>query len=193
MLQTVTSWTLLEGLKRADRQTVWGEYVSRYRPLLVRHFQRLGIQLQDAEDIAQETLLAFARAYGEGKYDPSQGRLRSWLFGIAHRTLRGWNRQQARAVPATQITQSDELPDVDHQSELWEEDWRDAVLEQCIEEVRREVEPTTFAAFAKFAREGRPAREVAAELGISENAVFGAKRRILRRIRELLPAVEEAF
>lgn len=193
MLQTVTSWTLLEGLKRADRQTVWGEYVSRYRPLLVRHFQRLGIQLQDAEDIAQETLLAFARAYGEGKYDPSQGRLRSWLFGIAHRTLRAWNRQQARAVPATQITQSDELPDVDHQSELWEEDWRDAVLEQCIEEVRREVEPTTFAAFAKFAREGRPAREVAAELGISENAVFGAKRRILRRIRELLPAVEEAF
>lgn len=193
MLQTVTSWTLLEGLKRADRQTVWGEYVSRYRPLLVRHFQRLGIQLQDAEDIAQETLLAFARAYGEGKYDPNHGRLRSWLFGIAHRTLRAWNRQRARALPATQLTPRDVLPDEDHQSELWEEDWRDAVLEQCIEEVRREVEPTTFAAFAKFAREGRPAREVAAELGISENAVFGAKRRILRRIRELLPAVEEAF
>lgn len=193
MRQTVTSWTLLEGLKGADRQTVWAEYVSRYRPLLVRHFQRLGMQPQDAEDVAQEALLVFARAYREGKYDPSQGRLRSWLFGIAHRTLRGWNRQRARAVPATQLTQIDELQDEDRQSKLWEQDWRDAVLEKCIEEVRGEVEPNTFAAFARFAREGRPAREVAAELGISENAVFGAKRRILRRIRELLPSIEEAF
>ena len=67
------------------------------------------------------------------------------------------------------------------------------MLRQCLLEVSLEVEPKTFRAFELFARQGKPARDVANELGISENAVFGAKRRVLRRVRELLPKIEEVL
>jgi len=85
------------------------------------------------------------------------------------------------------------IQDEDRLAEVWEQEWQQAVLAQCLRDVSREVEPTTFHAFDRFARQGRPAREVAEELGISENAVFGAKRRVLRRIREMLPEMKEIW
>jgi RNA polymerase sigma-70 factor (ECF subfamily) len=49
-----------------------------------------------------------------------------------------------------------------------------------------EFQPTTWKAFWQAVPLGRPAAEVAAELGISENAVYLAKGRVLRRLRQEL-------
>ena len=51
---------------------------------------------------------------------------------------------------------------------------------------RREgdFEPSTWQAFTRFALEGRPAAQVAGELGVTESAVVQAKFRILKRLRE---------
>lgn len=198
MLHTVTSTLLLDGLRDPNNHTVWRDYVDRYRPLLVDYARRLGLLPADAEDVAQQVLMAFATAYREGKYDPQKGRLRSWLFGIARTTIRNWrSRQQAREIQVAESGESTgffaQIEDEDHLERLWEERWQQAVLQQCLVEVRREVEDKTYRAFELFARLGRPAREVADELGISQNAVFGAKRRVLRRIREILPQLEEVW
>lgn len=198
MLYTVTSTMLLDGLRDPGNQTVWRDYVDRYRPLLVDYGRRLGLPPADAEDVAQQALMAFATAYRDGKYDPEKGRLRAWLFGIARTTIRNWrSRQRARELQVAESGASTgffaRIEDEDHLERLWEERWQQAVLQQCLVEVRREVEDKTFRAFELFARQGRPAREVADELGMSQNAVFGAKRRVLRRIREILPEMEEVW
>jgi DNA-directed RNA polymerase specialized sigma24 family protein len=57
--------------------------------------------------------------------------------------------------------------------------------------VRREVTPQTFEAFQLFVSGEWPAERVAAHLGITANAVFGAMRRVLQRLRQLLPSLEE--
>jgi RNA polymerase sigma-70 factor (ECF subfamily) len=46
-----------------------------------------------------------------------------------------------------------------------------------------EFEPTTWRAFRALVLEGRPTGEVAAELGITSNAVRIAKSRVLSRFR----------
>lgn len=196
-MYTVTSQLLLEGLRSADNRTVWADYVARYRPLLVGYARRLGADSEGAEDIAQETLVEFARAYQEGKYDDAKGRLSSWLFGIATMVVRRFEqREQRRArLPLADATGQTALlasiPDGDRLAALWDEEWRRVTLGQCLAQVRCEVEPGTFEAFELFVREALPAKEVAARLGMTENAVFGAKRRVLRRVRELRPCVEE--
>ena len=48
----------------------------------------------------------------------------------------------------------------------------------------RHKSKTPEEAFQRFAREGRPAAEVAEELGTSVNAVLQAKSRVLNRLRE---------
>jgi RNA polymerase sigma-70 factor (ECF subfamily) len=51
--------------------------------------------------------------------------------------------------------------------------------------IRPEFEPATWTAFSRVAIDGAPAGEVARELGLSVNAVFIAKSRVLSRLRRL--------
>ncbi len=195
---SLTSTHLLDGLKDPHNQAVWGQYVERYRPLLVRYGRRLGLREDEAEDVAQQILIEFSKAYQAGKYDRDKGRLRVWLFGIARNLIRNWQRRARRRE--RQVGFDSQQTDVFHRIEdndalgaAWEQEWRDAVLKQCLVQVRAEVQPQTFEAFERFAYSEKPAEEVARELGITANAVFSAKRRVLRRIRELMPLVDEQW
>ena len=197
-VSSVTSTYLLEGLKDPANQTVWQQYVDRYRPLILRYARRLGLDEVDGEDAAQQALLAFCEAYRQGRYERGKGRLRDWLFGIARNQIRNYQRRQhGREVQvATPPEQTDffvHQADEKEWEDIWEQEWRDAVLRQCLEEARREVGEKTFAAFELFASQGWPARKVAEHLGLTANAVFIAKHRILRRVRELLPTMEEVW
>jgi RNA polymerase sigma-70 factor (ECF subfamily) len=194
-LSTVTSTLLLEGLRTAHNQTIWQQYVDRYRPVLIAHARRVGVSAADAEDVAQESLAAFCQAYRAGKYEREKGRLRDWFFGIARNQLRNWCRRRGereiRVVgPGEESAILRGIPGEDMWAQAWEQEWRDAVLRQCLEEVRGEVDAKTFSAFELFASQGLPAQQVAERLGMSANAVFIAKHRVLRRIRELLPEME---
>jgi RNA polymerase sigma-70 factor, ECF subfamily len=50
--------------------------------------------------------------------------------------------------------------------------------------VKPDFQPATWEAFTRFALDGRPAAQVAEELGMSESAVMQAKFRVLERLRE---------
>ena len=76
---------------------------------------------------------------------------------------------------------------------VWEAEWRKAVIRQCMEEVRHQVEAKTMCAFELFALRGWPVDKVAEHLGMSPNAVILAKRRVLSRMRELQHQLEEVW
>lgn len=196
---SITTSHLLDGLKDPHNQAVWQAYVGRYRPLVIQYGMRLGLSATDAEDAAQLSLIEFCSSYQADKYDRTRGRLRDWLFGIARNQVLNYRRRQVARGPMLISEGSsgtdffNALPDEDSMAKAWDEEWRQAVMRQCLATVRAEVEPRTFEAFELFALQGLSAESVAAKLGITANAVFGAKRRILRRIRELLPSLQEEW
>ena len=189
-LGTVTSTTLLEGLMNPANATIWRQWIDRYRPVVVRFAQRAGVG-EDAEDVAQAALIEFARAYREGRYERKRGRLRSWLFGIARHHVLRWRRKRDGEAELVPLPPDRAAPDP--LETVWDEEWRVAVVQQCLVAVRGEFSPSTLDAFERFVLGDRAAAEVAAELGLSENAVFGAKRRVLRRLRELEPLMTDVF
>ena len=58
-------------------------------------------------------------------------------------------------------------------------------LEELFEQVESEVAPPTWRAFWLSMVENKTSTEVAAQLGMTSNAVRLAKARVLRRLREL--------
>ncbi|MEW6252402.1 MAG: hypothetical protein AB1716_17320, partial [Planctomycetota bacterium] len=97
-------------------------------------------------------------------------------------------------APATDATDFfANLSAADQWEPLWEQDWQAAVLRQCLEEARQHVGAATFRAFELFATQGWPAERVAAELDLTTNAVFLAKHRVLKLMRELLPQVQSVW
>jgi RNA polymerase sigma-70 factor, ECF subfamily len=187
-VSTVTHTALLVGLQAPSNDEVWSDFCTRYQPLLVAVGRRLGLSDQDAQDAAQEALLAFAEGYGKGKYDRSKGRLRTWLFGIAVKKIRDIQRRNGRnfviVEPVDKSRVLDGLPDDHSVSEIWESEWERRLLQVCMENVCRHMEVSTVQAFELFVLKEWPADQVASHLGVSRNAVFKAKRRVLSRMRE---------
>jgi RNA polymerase sigma-70 factor (ECF subfamily) len=68
-------------------------------------------------------------------------------------------------------------------SRLWDAEHNRHVVHRLLPSIQPEFEPTTWRAFQRTTLDGLKAAAVAAELGISVNAVFIAKSRVLRRLR----------
>jgi RNA polymerase sigma-70 factor (ECF subfamily) len=187
---------LLDGLRDPGDRAAWAEFNARYRPPVLAVARRLGLQDADAEDVAQETMAAFVQAYREDRYAREQGALGQWLRGIARNKVRDALRKRGREpLPLADRTDGtgrlERIEDPERLDALWDEEWEKAVLRQCLDEVRREVEPRTYEAFLLVALRAWPARRVAAHLQISEEVVYQAKSRVLARVRELLPQLEK--
>jgi RNA polymerase sigma-70 factor, ECF subfamily len=58
------------------------------------------------------------------------------------------------------------------------------VVQKLLAVVQADFNPTTWEAFQRFGVDGVPAGRVAEDLGLSENAVFLAKSRVLKKLRE---------
>jgi len=198
LFHTATNTRLLDGLRDPENRSIWHDFVERYRPMVVRFAQRQRLGETAAQDVAHQALIAFGSAYQRGKYDRQQGRLRFWLFGIARNQIRNSRKSKRREYQAGEANSETgllhQVPDSDADMErAWEEEWRQAVLRQCLTEVRREFDPKSVEAFELFAWKGLPASKVAELLGVTPNAVFIAKHRIMRRIKELLPEMERVW
>ena len=187
----LTTATVLQQLRDFGNRDAWDAFSERFRRPVVSFARSMGLRQADAEDVAQETLLAFAEAYRRGQYDPSKGRLSRFLFGIAYRqSLRGRRVGAAPAGAGIPVVDAEsgfwsEVPDEQAATGIWDTEWERTLLDTCLQQVRSEFEPQTFRAFELAVREDKPADEVAAALGIPVKSVYNAKHRILKRIREL--------
>ena len=194
-METVTSTILLIGLRDPANDRAWSEFAARYQPMLVAFARRLGLKEDQAQDAAQETLIAFVRAYGDGRYDRDRGRLRTWLLGIAVNKIRDIQRRLAREIAVggqdSHTGMITAIPDERSLSEAWDEEWRHSILRACLDEVRRQVKPVLMRAFELFVLQEWPADRVAAHLGISRDVVYAAKSRILTRLQETRKQLEE--
>jgi RNA polymerase sigma-70 factor (ECF subfamily) len=188
----ITTSKVLSDLRGFEEQA-WNAFVARFRDPVRRFAANLGLTEEDAEEVAQESLAAVAEALREGRYEPSRGRLRSYLFGIVRHRCGRRGPGSARAVresPAA-TTFWQETPDEAILEQAWEESWKKARLEQGLAQVRHEIRPRTFRAFSLVAFEELPAAEVGRRLELSENAVWLARHRVLKRLRELMAQFDD--
>ena len=181
----MTTTQILSDLQQR-RDTAWEDFYRTFGPAVVAFGRHLGLRPEEAEDAAQETLMAFAQAVQAGRYDRQQGRLSVWLFGFARRIIMKTQRLRARHLGVTALPESLEYQCDDRDLHLtWETQWKRVILNRCLERVRQESDPQVFAAFVHYALQEQPADAVAQRLGMSRNAVYIAKCRILTRLREL--------
>jgi RNA polymerase sigma-70 factor (ECF subfamily) len=186
----ITTSTLLRNLRDFEDDAAWRRVVERFRPPIARFARDVGVSPADAEDVAQETLAAFAKGLRAGKYDRERGRLSAWLFGIAYHRAARQRRRDAREPEREDEAAAAEIPDERWASTAWDRRWQAHVLQESIRQARREFAAETFRAFELVVVRQRSPAEAAAEIGVPVKAVYNAKHRVLRRIRALSGALE---
>lgn len=191
----ITTSTILERLRDFD-QSIWGTFTQRFRTPLISFARRFGLTSADAEEVTQDILLAFAESYRAGRYNPAKGRLRSWLFAIAYNQIANFRRRRAKEQVKRDPRGGREsfwgkLPGEPAASDIWDMEWEQAQLENCLTQLRHELTENTFRVFEIVVRQGRSPDEAAAELGMSRDAVYVAKHRVLKRLGDLMKQYDE--
>jgi RNA polymerase sigma-70 factor (ECF subfamily) len=148
------------------------ELLSSERPRLVQLCARLTGDLQAAQDLAQETLIIGWRNTGQLR-DPQ--RYPQWLSGIARNLCRSWIRDRARERARLEMLDVDlDALAVQNQvvgaADLEVELERGALVE-LLDRALGLLPPETRAALIQRYVEGSPYAEIAARLGLSEDAV----------------------
>ena len=177
--------SLLEQLRRPDDQQAWRRFVDLYTPLLFYSARRVGLQESDAADLVQEVFALLVRKLPEFTYDQKKG-FRNWLHTVLMNKWREIGRR--RVLPGGRWRLAGEAGS-DDIALLAEAEFQQHLAVRALELMRAEFQPATWKACWEHAAVGRPAAEVAAELGMSVNAVYLATGRVLRRLRQELAGV----
>lgn len=186
---SATSATLLARLRdRADTEA-WRRLLDLYTPLLSGWLRRHALQASDADDLVQEVLAAVVRELPHFKHSGRVGAFRHWLRTILVNRLREFwraNRIRPAAAGGSDFAQMlDQLADPDSGlSQLWDQEHDQHVARRLLAMIEPQFAPSTWQAFRRVVLDGARPDAVAAELGLSVNAVFIAKSRVLQRLRQ---------
>src|SRR5262249_10545500 len=158
----------------------WRRLVDLYTPLIRAWLRRHALQDPDADDLTQDVLGVLVRELPNFRHDLRRGAFRRWLRTVTVNRLRVfWRAQRRRPLAGTAADLGhvlDQLEDPDSGlSRLWDREHDLHVARRLLELLEPEFEPATWRAFRLLVLEGRPTAEVAAELGLSPNAVRIAK------------------
>ena len=185
-----TSASLLERLSDRPQSDDWDRLVDVYSPLIRSWIQRHALlQGNDVDDVLQEVLAVLVRRLSEFRREPRTGAFRRWLKSITINCLRDfWKSKRTRPLPNHVSDLGSLLEQLEDPrsslSRIWDDEYEQFVTRRLLEQIRPTFSESTWLAFQGFAIEGRAAEEVAHELGLSVNAIFIAKSRVLTRLRQ---------
>lgn len=174
---------------QTGEENAWRDLTGLYRPLIVGWLNRQGVPPRDLDDLSQDILLSVVKHLPRFQHSGQRGAFRSWLRTIVYsRTADYWRAldvatQGSGGSGAIAALQQIEDPDSDLNRQ-WDEEHDGYVLDCLLDLVEEEFEPATVQAFRRLALDGAAGAAVANELGMSVAAVYGAKSRVLARIRQ---------
>jgi RNA polymerase sigma-70 factor (ECF subfamily) len=186
--------SLLVRIRDPQDERAWAEFLEIYSPLVHRLARRKGLQDADAADLAQEVFRAVAGAIDRWDPDPKRGSFRGWLFRIARNLIVNVLASQGRHPRGTgdtdigRLLEEQPAPGLEESAEF-ELEYRRQLFHWAVEQVRHEVQETTWQAFWRTGVENEKAKNVAESLGMAVGTVYVAKNRVMAKIRKKIEGV----
>jgi RNA polymerase sigma factor (sigma-70 family) len=199
-----TRRSLLSRLRDLDDRESWRAFFDLYWRMLYNVARRAGLSEADAQDVVQETVVMVARKMPDFHYDQARGKFKHWLFRIVRRRITDHLRRVYRKPLMAELSfearaEDDEAPDSTEEAAagefgaVWDQEWKQAVLEAAVARVRGQVNPKHFQVFDYCVRQGWPAAKVAATLSMSTPQVYLVRHRVSQAVKAAGRAIAEEW
>ena len=190
-----TSTTLLKDLGADAQSPRWSELVARYRPslegFLAARFPSLA---SESEDLLQETFLTLAKRLPGYVHAPDEkGHFRNYIAGILRIHAAGAIRRRMREAGALADAAALAAAAADMTEDELRE-WRHAACEVALSQFLADpaTEERTKQVFLRVAIGGERPADVAADYGLTRNAVDQIRHRVATRLRVLAETLADA-
>jgi len=192
-----TSESLILRVKDTADAAAWSAFLAIYRPVVFRLACSRGLQDSDADDLAQHVFASIARAVGSWKPAADGPPFRAWLYRIAHNEiLKAITRRKPDAAAGSssvqEMLQAVPQPEADASVELLRESRMEA-FRWASEEIRHEFTAATWTMFWQSTVEEKTVDDVAKGHGRTNGAVYLARYRVMKRLKEKLDEVSDIW
>jgi RNA polymerase sigma-70 factor (ECF subfamily) len=186
-----TSVSLLRRVQ-ANEPGAWERLVDLYGPLVFHWCRQCQLNHEDASDVMQEVFTAVCTRLDTFIPDSPGSTFRGWLWTITRNKIRDLQRRR-RHRPAVMGGSAADLqlgnigePLSDEASAPTDPGEEQKLFHRALDLVRAEFEDRTWTAFWRAVVDEQDTATIAADLGMTANAVRQAKSRVLRRLRQEL-------
>lgn len=191
-----TRESLLVQVRSPANREAWDQFALIYRPVIYRLARHRGLQDADAQDLAQQVLIAVASAIGNWQKSNEAVRFHHWLRRVARNAIVNAlsRRPHDRAAGGTSIhelLQEQPCDDLESDAQI-ELEYRREIYLQAARTVRGDIEPDTWRAFEMTVVENRGIDETAIELDKPIGSIYAARSRVMRRLREAVRELERS-
>lgn len=171
----------------------WHDFVRTYdamvRSYVASRSHGRGVRMQehDLREVAQNVWIKLWKHSDDFELDKRRGRFRTYLYAITINTLIDFVRRKRKhnvnRIPWEKVDPEgvraapDEEWDVAYRAAIWKR-----IAEPLKDEIMRD-NPTKWRSFELHKLEGRPAKEIAAELGIKPDLVYQNVSRVMSEAR----------
>ncbi len=190
-----TRHSLLLRVRDPSDDAAWAEFAAIYRPIICRFAVFRGLQETDAEDLAQQVLLAVSGAIKRWTPDPQRAKFRTWLRRIAENAILN---ALTRGIP-DRSSGDDEIkafldlrpacsgPD----SDFLKMEYRREVFTWAATQIREEFSQGTWKSFWLTAVEGIEVETAALKLGRTRGSVYASRSRVMKRLKQKVEEFDE--
>jgi RNA polymerase sigma-70 factor, ECF subfamily len=186
--------SLIVQVQNPANREAWEQFTAIYRPVVYRLARTRGLQDADADDLAQQVLLAVANAIPDWQRNNSQTRFRHWLKRIAKNAIlnaltRGPKEPAVGGSGFMNLLHGVAQPDdIESQIEL---EYRRQVYRQAAEIVRDAVQRHTWSIFVMTIIEGQSTEMVANKMNTTIGNVHAIRSRVMRRLQIAVKDIQE--
>ena len=181
----VTSMTLVKGVSQ-DERMAWERFVGVYKDPMCEFARSQaafhGISETEAEDAVFTLFERFAQH--KEKFDHTKGSLRNWVMMRLKNILLDAARQRASEKARADRAMADGAQGDSERQRAWKEAQL-SILRRALKVVLNETDPRTREVFTRVAlEEGDPA-QVASDFGLTANAVYQIKNRVIAKVKRI--------
>ncbi len=191
-----TRSSLIAQVRSPEDREAWDQFVVIYRPVIYRMARRRGMQDADAQDLVQTVLMRVAGAIQSWEKSGPETKFRHWLRRVARNAIATAFSRRPKDAGVGGSAMLDRLVEqpataADVEREFEKESMREKYL-RAASVVKSDVDRDTWRAFELTVVNGQPCDEVANLIGKSVGAVYAARSRIMRRLREQVQRLQES-
>jgi len=198
-----TRQSLLSRLKNADDSQSWQDFFDSYWKLIYGVAMKSGLTEVEAQEVVQETVIAVSRKMPEFRYDPSVGSFKAWLLNQTRWRIQDQfrkRRRDAKAAPPPGLDEEpgqfiESIPDpaTQHLDRVWEEEWRQHVLDTVLARIKPRVSARQYQIFDLYVNKQWPVQKIQKTLKVTSTQVYLAKHRITAMIREEVQNMDSSY
>ena len=195
--QYKTRQTLIRRVQDVQDEQAWEEFVQVYQRYIYAVIRGMNISEQDAEDLFQLVVMKlFDRL---PKQDLTQiKRFRSWLGTVTRNSVIDFVRKRKREVEQFKAAEKEDalsylqgisIADIDR---VLEQEWKVELTNMALENITPLFSARAIRVF-ELSLKGGSASEIAREVGLKENSIYGIRTRVKERLILEVEVVRQAF